>query len=778
MRKLFTSLLLLLMIFSLQAQQLNIVPKPKSIKQPRIATSFIITPATQIVLEGSNMTNAVNFFNDYLQRFYLFKLKVTKKTTSKNVIRLNYERMDNEIPGTYNMTVDGKGIYIAGDNEDGVFYGIQTLIQLLPVPEAESKMRRDKLNIPYVAIEDAPRFVYRGMHLDCSRHFWPVDFVKQYIDYLALHKFNKFHWHLTDDQGWRIEIKKYQKLTSVGGWRNGTIIGRYPGTGNDGIKYGGYYTQEQIKEVVKYAADRYIEVIPEIEMPGHSSAAIAAYPELSCFPGEPTIKYFPKQCTWNGDSTGKQVQQTWGVFDDVFCAGQEKTFEFLKDVMDEVLSLFPSKYIHVGGDECPKENWKRCPHCQKRIKDNNLKDEHELQSYFIQRMEKYLNSKGRILIGWDEILEGGLAPNAVVMSWRGEAGGIEAAKQKHHVIMTPGNPVYFDHSQSENEDSVTIGGYNPIEKVYAYEPIPKELNEEEGKYVLGAQANLWTEYIKNTKKVEYMIFPRIAALSEVLWSKKEDKNWSDFEKRLMTQFKRYELWKANYSKAYFDLKATVMPTDDYIGIKWKVETKLNNGFIGYPPSKGSSDAVIYKEPFLIKESSSKQVCNFLNGKLISCIVQRFHFNKATGKKITLEKQASKSYPGDGAFTLVNGVQNEKGMAKSKEFLGFSGEDCIATIDLGKEENISFVKVHYLHQPGSWIYQPSAVSISVSNDGISFSPVVISNPIIANNEAINEFLQPANARYIKVHISNFGTIPSGNPGAGSKAWLFVDEIEIN
>lgn len=778
MRKLFTSLLLLLMIFSLQAQQLNIVPKPKSIKQPRIATSFIITPATQIVQEGSNMTNVVNFFNNYLQRFYRFKLKVAKTATSKNVIRLNYERMDNEIPGAYNMTVDGKGIYIAGDNEDGVFYGIQTLIQLLPVPEAESKMRRDKLNIPYVAIEDAPRFAYRGMHLDCSRHFWSVDFVKQYIDYLALHKFNKFHWHLTDDQGWRIEIKKYQKLTSVGGWRNGTIIGRYPGTGNDGIKYGGYYTQEQIKEVVKYAADRYIDVIPEIEMPGHSSAAIAAYPELSCFPGEPTIKYFPKQCAWNGDSTGKQVQQTWGVFDDVFCAGQEKTFEFLKDVMDEVLSLFPSKYIHVGGDECPKENWKRCPHCQKRIKDNNLKDEHELQSYFIQRMEKYLNSKGRILIGWDEILEGGLAPNAVVMSWRGEAGGIEAAKQKHHVIMTPGNPVYFDHSQSENEDSVTIGGYNPVEKVYAYEPIPKELNGEEGKYVLGAQANLWCEYVKNTKKVEYMIFPRIAALSEVLWSKKEDKNWADFEKRLMTQFKRYELWKANYSKAYFDLKATVMPTDDYIGIKWKVETKLNNGFIGYPPSKGSSDAAIYKEPFLIKESSSKQVCNFLNGKLISCVVQRFHFNKATGKKITLEKQASKSYPGDGAFTLVNGVQNEKGMAKAKEFLGFSGEDCITTIDLGKEESISFVKVHYLHQPGSWIHQPSAVTISVSADGIDFSTVAISNPSIANNEAINEFLQPANTRYIKVHISNFGTIPSGNPGAGSKAWLFVDEIEIN
>ncbi|HNR17795.1 MAG TPA: family 20 glycosylhydrolase [Chitinophagaceae bacterium] len=778
MRKLFSSLLLLLIISSLPAQQMDIVPRPKSIKQPRIAGSFIITPATQIVLEGSNMTNAVNFFNDYLQRFYLFKLKVTKTSTSKNVIRLNYERMDNEIPGAYNMTVDGKGIYIAGDNEDGVFYGIQTLIQLLPVPEAGSKIRRDKLNIPYVAIEDAPRFAYRGMHLDCSRHFWPVDFVKKYIDYLALHKFNKFHWHLTDDQGWRIEIKKYPKLTGVGGWRNGTIIGRYPGTGNDGIKYGGYYTQEQIKEIVKYAAGRYIDVIPEIEMPGHSSAAIAAYPELSCFPDEPTIKYFPKQCVWSGDSTGKQVQQTWGVFDDVFCAGQEKTFSFLKDVMDEVLALFPSRYIHVGGDECPKENWKRCPHCQKRIKENNLKDEHELQSYFIQRMEKYLNNNGRILIGWDEILEGGLAPNAVVMSWRGEAGGIEAAKQKHNVIMTPGNPVYFDHTQSENEDSVTIGGYNPIEKVYAYEPIPKELNEEEGKYVLGAQANLWTEYIKNTKKVEYMIFPRMAALSEVLWSKKENKNWNDFEKRLMTQFKRYDLWKGNYSKAYFDLKTYVLPATNHSGIIWKIESKFKNDSIFFTEARGLPKPIKYTEPVLISETSNKHVFQIFNGNKTSSITQQFHINKATGKKIILTTPPSKTYPGDGAFTLVNGVQNEKGMSKSKEFLGFSGDDCIAIIDLGKEESISFVKVYYLHQPSSWIHQPSAVSVSVSTDGNNFQPVAISNPTIANNEAINEFLQPANTRYIKVYISNFGIIPSGNPGAGSKAWLFVDEIEIN
>lgn len=772
----------LLTVYSfLKTQEVNIIPKPVSMEKGKeyfILSEYVPIMWDEIVGEDK-FSKSADFLSDYLKEKYNFwsnKNDTRPPSANKKILLDIIESADTK-KGGYTLNITTDRIKVIGHDEAGLFNGIQTLIQLLPIPNP--KQKTPNLLIPQLTITDYPRFQYRGMHLDCSRHFWPVDFVKKYIDYLALHKFNKFHWHLTDDQGWRIEIKKYPKLTGVGGWRNGTIIGRYPGTGNDGIKYGGYYTQEQIKEIVKYAAGRYIDVIPEIEMPGHSSAAIAAYPELSCFPDEPTIKYFPKQCVWSGDSTGKQVQQTWGVFDDVFCAGQEKTFSFLKDVMDEVLALFPSRYIHVGGDECPKENWKRCPHCQKRIKENNLKDEHELQSYFIQRMEKYLNNKGRILIGWDEILEGGLAPNAVVMSWRGEAGGIEAAKQKHNVIMTPGNPVYFDHTQSENEDSVTIGGYNPIEKVYAYEPIPKELNEEEGKYVLGAQANLWTEYIKNTKKVEYMIFPRMAALSEVLWSKKENKNWSDFEKRLMGQFKRYDLRKINYSKAYFDLKASVLPTEDYSGVLWKIESNSKDGFIGYPPSKGSSHTIVYKEPFVIKESTSKQACYFLNSSsIVNCKVQKFHFNKATGKKITLGKQASKSYPGDGAFTLVNGVQNEKGMNKPKEFLGFSGDDCIATIDLGKEESISFVKVHYLHQPSSWIHQPSAVSVSVSTDGNNFLPVAISNPTIANNEAINEFLQPANTRYIKVHISNFGIIPSGNPGAGSKAWLFVDEIEIN
>lgn len=770
------------------AQTTQIIPQPVSIKQPKIAAKFQITPTTQIILEGSNLEKSAEFLNEYLQRFYLFKLKVVKEAKGNNVIRLNFERMDKDVQGAYRLTVDNKGIYIAGDNENGVFYGMQTLIQLLPVPEARLKTRPKSLPVSYLVIEDSPRFQYRGMHLDVSRHFFPVDFVKRYIDYLAMHKMNYFHWHLTDDQGWRIEIKRYPKLTSVGGWRNGTIIGRYPGTGNDNIRYGGFYTQEEIKEVVAYAASRYITVLPEIEMPGHASAAIAAYPELSCFPEEPTIKYYPKNCAWAGDSTGKQVVQTWGVFDDVFCAGEENTFKFLQDVLDEVLPLFPSQMVHVGGDECPKANWKRCPKCQRRMKDNGLKDEHELQSYFIQRMEKYLNSKGKKLIGWDEILEGGLAPNAAVMSWRGEEGGIAAAKQNHQVVMTPTGYVYFDYTQSTNEDSVTIGGYVNLERVYGYNPIPSVLNEKEGGFVLGAQANLWTEYIKNTRKVEYMIFPRLSALSEVLWTPSNKKNWADFEKRLQIQFKRYDLWGSNYSNAYFDLKASVQPTKDFKGVNWVLETKQMNSQLRYKLhtpnatfSVNNAKGNNYSQPVKINSSTAITAWsvqnNLVKGNPVS---QEFNFNKATGKKITLANPPADKYASDGAFTLVNGIQNSKGMSRSRDFLGFAGSDCDATIDLGTIQEVKEVIVHVLEQRGSWIYYPSGMEVSVSADGKNFTPLeaTASSNIVTAEKTLRLILkQPAKTRMIRIKIKNLGIIPTGLPGADNPAWLFVDEIEI-
>lgn len=774
---------LLFVTTSIFSQEVNIIPKPAKIEYQK--GSYFVTPKTKIIALPAH-TKLLSYINDYLLSNYGYKLLVSNNPDDKG-IKLIADEKNVEEKGGYKLKINGDGVIISG-NDDGLFRGVTTLLQLFPV---EKKM---VFKVNYCTITDFPRFAYRGMHLDCCRHFWPVDLIKKYIDYLALHKFNTFHWHLTDDQGWRIEIKKYPKLTSVGGWRNGTIIGRYPGTGNDGLKYGGYYTQEQIKEIVKYAADRYINVIPEIEMPGHSSAAIAAYPELSCFPDEPTINFYPKQCEWSGDKTGKQVQQTWGVFDDVFCAGKENTFNFMEDVMKEVLALFPSKYIHVGGDECPKENWKRCSKCQQRIKDNNLKDEHELQSYFIQRMEKYLNGNGRTLIGWDEILEGGLAPNAVVMSWRGEAGGIEAAKQNHDVIMTPGNPVYFDFSQSENEDSITIGGYNPIEKVYAYDPVPKELTEEQAMHILGAQANLWTEYIGNTKKVEYMILPRMAALSEVLWSQKESKEpiaigWKNFETRLAEQFKRYDLWKANYSKAYYDLKGTVMPGTEASSIRWKLGSNFSPAKILVKiqgAHHGMGNFRDYYDPLnvggIIGGEGTPMVAmlyDTVSKTVLSEIRQSFFFSKSTGKKITLTTSPSSKYPGDGAFTLINGVINEKGMAKSKEFLGFSGNDCEVIIDLIKPETISKVVVHSLRQEGSWIWQPQTVEAFALNEKGEWLPLGLTDDFAGKtNGTMTLYFESVKSQQVKVLIKNWGEIPTGNPGAGNKAWLFVDEIEVN
>ena len=542
MNKTFLMLLFVASSMFVFAQQPNIIPQPVNLKT--MPGTFSISKSTRLIVTDNGEKLTASFLNDYLRKYYGFTLQTAKKATS-NYISLNTRRFikkpDNE--ERYTLKVTPKSVMITGDSYQGTFLGMQTLLQLLPV------QKNTKLVINAVDIEDFPKFAYRGMHLDVGRHFFDVDFVKKFIDFIALHKMNTFHWHLTEDQGWRIEIKKYPLLTKVGGFRNGTILGHHPGTGNTMEHYGGFYTQDEIKAVVKYAADRFITVIPEIEMPGHSSAAIAAYPQLSCFPNEPTV--VKDKVTWSGTRQGKQVQQSWGVYEDVFCP-TEYTFSFLEDVLDEVIQLFPSQYIHIGGDESPKESWKRSPFTQQLIKEKGLKDEHELQSYFIQRIEKYLNSKGKKIIGWDEILEGGLAANATVMSWRGEEGGIEAAKQNHQVIMTPGAYVYFDHAQGKPEDSLTIGGYLPLEKVYQYKPVPAALEGEQAKLVMGSQANVWTEYMNNPRKVEYMLFPRMSALSEVLWNDKKD--YDDFKKRLSTQLKRYDLWKVNYSKAPYELK--------------------------------------------------------------------------------------------------------------------------------------------------------------------------------------------------------------------------------
>jgi hexosaminidase len=442
----------------------------------------------------------------------------------------------------YILAVTSKRITIRAKTAVGFFYAVQTLRQMLPV-EVEKKQITESLilSVPACLVEDEPRFGYRGMHLDVGRHLFPVETIKSYIDMLAMHKMNTFHWHLTEDQGWRIEIKKYPKLTEIGAYRNETVVGHAgrPPLKYDGKRYGGFYTQEEVKDIVAYAKSKFITIIPEIEMPGHAMGALAAYPLLSCTGGP------------------FEVNTKWGVMDDVFCAGKDDVFTFLQDVLTEVIDLFPGPYIHIGGDECPKKRWEKCSLCQKRMKDEGLKDEHELQSYFIQRIEKFVISKGRKIIGWDEILEGGLAPEATVMSWRGTKGGIAAAKQKHDVIMTPNTYAYLDYYQCEPEgEPLAIGGYLPLEKVYSYDPLPEELTPEEQKHILGFQGNVWTEYISTPEHMQYMAFPRAFAIAETGWTPDRLKDFEDFKARLEVMKKRYDAIGINYFKGeYRDTRA-------------------------------------------------------------------------------------------------------------------------------------------------------------------------------------------------------------------------------
>lgn len=479
-----------------------IIPEPSSIET--IAGQVLLTPQTKFFSNSDDAAHAASLFNAFLQANYGFSLQ---EGTMRNSTVIFSE--DNALSEEgYQLTVATNKIVLQGQAA-GLFYGVQTLQQLMP---ANGK---NKIAVPGVMIKDEPRFAYRGLMLDVGRYLYPVPYIKQFIDVMAHYKLNRFHWHLTEDQGWRIEIKKYPKLQSVASKRASTSQGHARDNKSDNTPYGGFYTQEEVKDIVAYAKARHVTVIPEIEMPGHAQAALAAYPNLGCTGGP------------------YEVSTKWGVHKEVYCAGNDSVFTFLEGVLEEVLPLFPSEYVHIGGDECPKDRWKACPKCQARIKALGLKDEHELQSYFIQRMEKFLNSKGRRIIGWDEILEGGLAPNATVMSWRGESGGIAAAKQKHDVIMTPNTYLYLDYYQGNPAtEPVAIGGFLPLEKVYSYEPYPASLTAAEQKYIKGVQGNVWTEYMPNQASVDYFTWPRALALSEITWSPANKKNYNNFTAKL------------------------------------------------------------------------------------------------------------------------------------------------------------------------------------------------------------------------------------------------------
>lgn len=524
----------------------DVIPMPQSITLTESSEPFVLHSGTQISYTAGNadMERNAQFLKDYLAPQLGYELKTVPGIASKGIV---LQLVDGEATEGYKITVDANRVLVEATSPAGIFYGIQTIRKSLPVEQGAV------VALPAGTITDAPRFDYRGAHLDVCRHFYPVDSIKTYIDMLALHNMNKFHWHLTEDQGWRIEIKQFPKLTEIGSVRNGTMI-RKDWDSNDSIQYGGFYTQDECREIVKYAADRYITVIPEIDMPGHMVAAVTAYPELGCTGGP------------------YSVRTIWGVSEELLCAGNDKVYDFVEKVLDEVMEIFPSKDIHIGGDECPKTEWEKCPKCQKKIKELGLKTdkqftaEQKLQAYFTQHVDDYLTKHGRNAIGWDEILEGGVSENATVMSWRGEVGGIEAARLKHRVIMTPNTYCYFDYYQSKDRDNepFAIGGFLPASHVYSYEPLPASLTPEEQSYIWGVQCNVWTEYIPTFSQVQYMILPRGAALAEVQWSQPEVKNYEKFKnERLPRLIKIYELNNYNWCKRIYTDKEE--PSDLNVG---------------------------------------------------------------------------------------------------------------------------------------------------------------------------------------------------------------------
>lgn len=516
-----------MVIMNSRLQPQTIIPNPVEMLKSG-GGNVAINSSIKIQFD-KELSKSAQFLSDYLTQVYNLNLNKTTRCTSDKAIGIRLKINKKGKKEAYKLIVNKSGVLIEG-TETGVFYGVQSLIQLLP---SESGARL--LQVPYVTVNDYPRFQYRGMMLDVSRHFFDVSFIKKTLDYMAYHKLNYFQWHLCDDQGWRLEIKSYPKLTQIGAWRDGTIIGLYPGIGNDRLHYGGYYTQEQIKEIVEYASDRYITVIPEIEMPGHCLAAISSYPYLGC------------------TGSNYQVSQIWGYSKDVLCVGNDSVFKFLKKVIDEVTDIFPSKYIHIGGDECPVDHWKQCSKCQARMKEKHITTERGLQTYLTHEMENYLKKKGRQIIAWDETLDDDSTTTAYIMSWRGDGkpGAINGTRTNHHVIMSPSYGFYLDYPQHAKEDSLVAdwGGVTSVKKVYHVEPVFDKIDPKKAKYVIGAQANIWTEYMSNPRKIEYMIFPRLSAMSEVVWSPKEKRNWENFKQRMKDQYKRYTLWGAYYNPA-------------------------------------------------------------------------------------------------------------------------------------------------------------------------------------------------------------------------------------
>lgn len=745
----------------------EIIPKPLDVNCKGDA-SFLLKDGVAVIYPENNrkMQDNAEFLVDYVERQTGVKLTSHAGMPVDGAICLTLDLSDDNAEA-YKLIVNDKRVCISGASEAGVFYGIQTLRKSLPVAQDIN------VNLSAVEIYDKPRFAYRGAMLDVARHFYTVDEVKTFIDMLALHNINRFHWHLTDDQGWRIEIKKYPKLMSVASERKETVVGRWYSGIYDGKPYGGYYTQDELRDVIDYAAKRHITIIPEVDLPGHMQAALTAYPELGCTGGP------------------YEVRTIWGVSQDVLCVGNDFTLQFVKDVLSEVADIFPSEYIHIGGDECPKVRWEKCPKCQERIKSLGLKSdakhtkEQRLQSYMIQEAAKYLKEKGKRIIGWTEILEGGLVPDATLMSWIGESGGIEAAHQHHDVIMTPNTYLYFDYYQSKKveDEPLAIGGYLPIEKTYNYEPMPKELTKEEQQYI-GVQANLWTEYIPVFSQVQYMVLPRLGAAAEVQWTDPSKKDYKDFLRRVPHLVAVYDCYGWNCATHVYDvnvdMKADTVNHVLNVQLSTMADDPIYYTLDGQDPTEKS---LKYTKPFTIDQSVVLKTMAVHPDRTSKISVDTIRFNKATLKPVVLLQPNESRFSPDGPVVLVDG-RNGNHSFDTGAWLAVAGNDLEAVINMQAETILSSASVHVYVRKDAWLFDARGFSVSVSSDNKNYKEVAsqeYKQMQESDSDGIIEHelsFDPCKATYVKIKVISEKSMPDWHWDAGKAPFLLVDEIILN
>ena len=750
---------------SLYAGSIHVVPIPMQVIEGKGV--FTIQKSTRILVDETNGT---------LEMADLFAEKI-RLATGLVLERKSYNAAfpsNNSIVFTtlgadvtlgkegYTIDISETNINVSAISANGFFYGLQTLFQLLPPDIEKQSIVAKTFTLPIVSIKDKPRFAYRGMHLDVCRHMFPVEFIKKYIDLMAMYKMNTFHWHLTDDQGWRIEIKKYPELSKVGSIRKGTQKGNT--SESDSIPYGGFYTQDQAREIVEYAASKYITVIPEIEMPGHSVAALTAYPYLACTSGP------------------FEVRTKWGVADDILCAGNDAVFTFMQDVLTEIMDIFPSAYIHIGGDEAPKVRWANCPKCQTRIKAEGLKDEAELQSYFIKRIENFLVLKNRKLIGWDEILEGGLAPEATVMAWRGIQAAIDAANQGHDAIMTPVDYCYFDYYQGDAAtEPEANGGPLTLKKVYSYNPVPPVLDPEQSKHIIGVQGNVWTEFLKTPTDIEYMAFPRAIALAEVAWSQQDSRNWNSFINRMDSQFLRLDYMGVKYSKGSFAVDITTKRDKNRNLVLLSSETNkmdIRYTIDGSDPVLASS---LYIEPCDVVKSATVKAALFTKGKIAGNISQRdINVNKASGKPVSIIKPYSFKYPGTGDQAMTDGLCGTNSFKSGWQ--GYEGTDIEFTVDLLQPTRFSSIKLNFAKSPAEWVLFPTEILYSTSLDGNKWKPIESIKfdstlPSLKEVKSAESKFKETEVRYIKVTATSLKVLPEWHEFKGSPCWIFCDELIV-